>query len=242
MNAKQKRKRGSETQMYAKNMEQEILIKAGAVTLEGHILTSAKTRGWVIFAHGSGSSRKSSRNNWVARELNKHGFSTLLFDLLTYQEDMIYQNRFQISLLAERLLAATQWLVNSEFYKNEPIIYFGASTGAAAALMSAAEANAEWQLKGVISRGGRPDLTGEEFFSYINVPVLLIIGGYDTEVIKINLSAASKLKRVNVEIVPEATHLFEEPGKLNEVVQICLKWLDRIISHGIENEINQNGF
>lgn len=141
-------------------MEKEIVIAHDGIDLKGHISVQPHTRSWVIFAHGSGSSYKSPRNNWVASCLNQKGHSTLLFDLLTPEEDSYYENRFNISLLSERLIWATNWLLRSPHYRGEPFSYFGASTGAAAALMAASQQGDNSNLFTVISRGGRPDLAG----------------------------------------------------------------------------------
>lgn len=202
-------------------MIKEVRFETGGVSLEGHLSMEEQMRGWVIFAHGSGSSRKSLRNNWVAKELNKHGFGTFLFDLLTLDEDEIYQNRFNIPLLAERLQGATEWLIHDRHYNGLPIAFFGASTGAAAALVAAREA----RVFTVISRGGRPDLAGQESLSKINVPVMLLVGSLDTEVIKLNEWALRELNEGQLTLVPGATHLFEEPGTLGEVVRLSIDWL-----------------
>jgi pimeloyl-ACP methyl ester carboxylesterase len=207
-------------------MVKEVVIRQDDLTLEGHISFELNSRAWVIFAHGSGSSRKSSRNNWVAQELNKEGHATFLFDLLTAKEDLTYENRFHISLLARRLILATQWLLESPHYQGQPIVYFGASTGAGAALMAAAQAPAEWPLLTVISRGGRPDLAEKENLNQVFIPVLLIVGSLDDQVIELNEEAAHELKNVRIDIIEGATHLFEEPGKLAAVVRRCLEWLE----------------
>lgn len=218
-------------------MYQEVSIMHKDVTLEGHLSWNDNTKAWIIFAHGSGSSRHSSRNNWVARELNKHGYGTFLFDLLTPEEDETYQNRFDIPLLARRLLTATEWLMKSHYYQNEPIVYFGASTGAGAALMATAEADEGWPLFAIISRGGRPDLAGKENLKKINRPVLLIVGSLDTEVIELNKFAQSLLKNANLVLIFGATHLFEEPGTLSEVVSVTKQWLQEQLP-GRNLEIN----
>jgi predicted alpha/beta-hydrolase family hydrolase len=207
-------------------MQEEVLIKSGDLILEGHVAFNSENKGWVIFAHGSGSSRKSPRNNWVSEELNQHGYSCFLFDLLTSDEDEFYSNRFNIPLLTQRLLIATNWLIESKYYDSTPLAYFGASTGAAAALQAATLVKPEWNVKTVISRGGRPDLAGEKFLSQVNLPVLLIVGEYDFEVIELNRKASEVLKNSQISIIPEATHLFEEEGALHLVVQKTYNWLD----------------
>lgn len=206
-------------------MIEEISIRHGDSELLGHVTYPDNPKAWVIFAHGSGSSRMSKRNNWVARELGELGFATMLFDLLTEKEDEVYSNRFDIPLLAERLLAATKWLMNSSFYKKEPIAYFGASTGAGAALVAAADIDPSMPLYAVISRGGRPDLAGADKLNKVFVPTLLIVGNHDTEVIKLNELALNELPDAKLVLVPGATHLFEEPGTLNEVVRLTGDWL-----------------
>jgi pimeloyl-ACP methyl ester carboxylesterase len=194
--------------------------------LYGHLtLPKTKTKAWVVFAHGSGSSRKSSRNNWVASKLNENGFATLLFDLLTSDEDEVFQNRFDIQLLGDRLLIATHWLIESSFYHHEPIAYFGASTGAAAALYAAANAPKTIPLYGIISRGGRPDLAGQEHLNKISLPTLLIVGSHDGDVIRLNELARKQLVDSKLVLIPGATHLFEEPGALDEVVEVARDWL-----------------
>ena len=216
---------------------QEISILSGDHELKGHFSYILNCRGWIIFAHGSGSSRLSTRNNWVASELNKHGYSTLLFDLLTVEEDSDSMNRFDINLLAKRLLSATKWLLDSsDYFTQTPIAYFGASTGAAAALVALAHAPLSWPIEAVISRGGRPDLAGEHL-ARVKVPTLLIVGGLDYEVKTLNIEAARKLKVVKVESVAGATHLFEEAGALQEVVHLSLKFLERHLTKEHPNSL-----
>lgn len=205
-------------------MIEEISIKHGDATLLGHLYTSIKPKAWVVFAHGSGSSRMSERNNWVAKELEKLGFATMLFDLLTEREDETYMNRFNIPLLSERLLAATKWLVNSNYYKNEPIAYFGASTGAAAALVAATDTS--YPIYAVVSRGGRPDLAGFPYLNKVFVPTQLIVGSRDVDVIRLNEQALKELPDAKIVLVPGATHLFEEPGALKEVLRLAADWFD----------------
>jgi putative phosphoribosyl transferase len=209
-------------------MFKEIVIHHGGRDLHGHMMNFGGTvKSWIIFAHGSGSSRKSRRNNWVAQELNKEGFSTLLFDLLTPEEDDIYLNRFDIALLSERLLAATAWLLNSKDYHGEKIGYFGASTGAAAALVASVNSDSSWPIYAIVSRGGRPDLAKKETLNDVNVPTLLIVGGNDAPVIPLNQWAKSELREASLAIVSGATHLFEEPGALQEVVRLSTDWFNK---------------
>lgn len=206
-------------------MFQEIVIKHEGRELKGHMMKyGGPIKAWIIFAHGSGSSRKSKRNNWVAQELNKLGFATLLFDLLTVEEDDIFLNRFNIPLLAERLLAATSWLITSPEYEGEKIGYFGASTGAAAALMAAVEADPSFPIYAIVSRGGRPDLAQKDFLNDISIPTLLIVGGHDDTVINLNQWAEKEIYESKLVLVPGASHLFEEDGALEEVVRLSSNW------------------
>ncbi len=204
--------------------EREVAIPAGDVTLRGTLATPSTARGTVLFVHGSGSSRLSPRNRAVAGELQRRGFNTLLFDLLSEDEAHIRTNVFDIRLLAERLATATEWVVAHE--DGEPAIgFFGASTGAAAALMVAA--GSRFPVFAVVSRGGRPDLAGPEL-SRVHVPTLLIVGGSDTTVLALNEDAARALGGVHdLAIIPGATHLFEEPGALEQVANRAGAWFER---------------
>ena len=205
-------------------MFREITITEGKYEIKGHLYLPETPKSWILFAHGSGSSRLSKRNNWVAKELHAHGFATLLFDLLSPEEEDAYVNRFNIPLLTERLLEATAWLIKSEYYHHENIGYFGASTGAAAALMASVEADESWPIYAVVSRGGRPDLAGEIILSRVEVPTLLIVGSHDEEVIKLNEWASREIYNSKMVLVPGATHLFEEPGALEEVARLASDW------------------
>lgn len=209
-------------------MQKEIQIPIQDVLLSGIFKAQEHAKGLVIFAHGSGSSRLSPRNNAVADILNKAGFATLLFDLLTEEEDQIYENRFNIELLAQRLNIVTKWVRDQkELGVFESIGYFGASTGAAAALIAAAN---DPSIKAVVSRGGRPDLAGDSL-PKVKAPTLLIVGGDDTEVISLNKEADRQLTcERKVHIVPGATHLFEEPGTLEEVSKVAAEWFEKYIS------------
>jgi len=181
--------------------------------------------GWVVFAHGSGSSRRSPRNVSVAAALNRAGISTLLFDLLTHEEEGDRANVFDIDLLSRRLVAATRWLTARPDAHGLPIGYFGASTGAAAALLAASELGDE--ISAVVSRGGRPDLA-RDGLGEVRAPTLLVVGGADTVVLELNRSAAALLGCPNVlEVVPGATHLFEEPGALEQVAALASAWFTR---------------
>jgi putative phosphoribosyl transferase len=180
------------------------------------------TPGVILFAHGSGSSRLSPRNRFVASALRKDGFATLLFDLLTEDEAADRTNVFDIGLLAERLLDATRWAANDPHTSSLPLGYFGASTGAAAALVAAAQLGEG--VRAVVSRGGRPDLAGASL-SRVQAPTLLIVGGDDREVIKLNRAAMRELQcEAKLEIVSGATHLFEEPGTLEAVIDLAGDW------------------
>lgn len=206
-------------------MMKEIHFFDNNKTFYGHLLKPEKPKAWVVFAHGSGSSRKSIRNNFVASELMKREFGCLLFDLLTESEDLIYSNRFDIDLLSHRLIVATNWLTNSDFYHGEPVAFFGASTGSACALLAATKIQSSIPLFTIISRGGRPDLAGVEALKKISLPVLLIVGSRDTEVMDLNRTASQFLKSVQVVSIPGAQHLFEEPGALEQVTRIVGDWL-----------------
>ena len=205
------------------NKEKSVKIEIDSIALKGILNLPKNAKSVVIFAHGSGSSRFSPRNNFVARILQKAGLGTLLFDLLTEEEDSVYKTRFNIGLLAERLVAATKWFM--EEHKTFKIGYFGASTGAAAALQAAAEI----RINAIVSRGGRPDLAKN--LDKVKAPTLLIVGGYDDVVIELNKKAHEKIKaKKKLVIVPEATHLFEEPGKLEEVSRLAKEWLVKYLS------------
>jgi putative phosphoribosyl transferase len=203
-----------------------VQVAAGDVTLDGNLCIPDNARGVVAFAHGSGSSRHSPRNLYVARVLRKAGLATLLVDLLTADEEaedlQTARLRFDIGLLARRLIAATDWLLANSGTRKLSIGYFGASTGAAAALIAAAERPGA--VAAIVSRGGRPDLAGE-MLARVTAPVLLIVGGHDFPVIEINEAALAMLStEKKLVIVPGATHLFEEPGVLEEVARLAADW------------------
>jgi putative phosphoribosyl transferase len=187
--------------------------------LEGTLTIPPEAAGIVLFAHGSGSSRHSPRNVYVAAALHKAKFATLLFDLLTEAEEFNRENVFDIRLLGSRLLEATEWIKARQ--PDLPLGYFGASTGAAAALIAAAS---NPQVRAVVSRGGRPDLAGNAL-ARVTAPTLLIVGGNDDLVIELNHEAYAQLRcEKRLSIVPAATHLFEEPGTLDEVVKLATQW------------------
>jgi len=192
------------------------------VQLKGDISIPQNAHSLVIFAHGSGSSRLSPRNQMVASYLNEHGMATFLFDLLTYDEDRNYENRFNIPLLAERLKEATRWIEQQTDYSTH-IGYFGASTGAAAALIAASELP---QIAAVVSRGGRPDLAMIEI-PLVKAPTLFIVGQLDTQVLKLNERAFQLLNcNKKLEIIPGATHLFEEKGAMEKVCVSAANWFE----------------
>jgi dienelactone hydrolase len=211
--------------------QQDVTIPAGTVQVYGTLAATPDTKGIVVFAHGSGSSRFSPRNQEVARSLQEAGFGTLLFDLLTEDEaaadEQTREHRFDIALLGERLIAATDWLQQQETTSRLPIGYFGASTGAAAALVAAA-ARPE-VVHAVVSRGGRPDLAGEAL-TRVAAPTLLIVGGLDTDVIRMNQSAEEQLGgTAELVIIEGASHLFEEPGKMEQVTRHAETWFQRYL-------------
>ena len=203
----------------------EVGISAGSAVLNGSLELPAGCNRVVLFAHGSGSSRFSARNRFVARELSAAGIGTLLFDLLTPEEDTAYETRFNIGLLKARLACAADWLRAREGLEDIPVGLFGASTGAAAALKVAATSGAN--IGAVVSRGGRPDLAGADLES-VSCPTLLIVGGRDYDVLRLNRGALEQLTcEKSLEIVPGATHLFEEPGALQKVARFAVDWFDR---------------
>ena len=184
--------------------------------------------GMVIFAHGSGSSRLSRRNNFVAEVIREHGIATLLFDLLTLEEDRVYANRFDIPVLTDRLVEVTNWILEQPQFTGFKVGYFGASTGAAAALRAAARLGKV--ISAVVSRGGRPDLAGTADLNLVLAPTLLIVGGDDDAVIELNQQAYIYLTSVrDLKIVPGATHLFEEPGTLEQAANLAADWFERYL-------------
>ena len=209
-------------------MSPELLsIPADDVHLEGLLELPADARGVVLFAHGSGSSRHSPRNVQVARTLREQGSGTLLLDLLTLAENLDYHTRFDITLLTHRLLVATRFvLLHTPASRHLPVAYFGASTGAAAALQAAAALGSE--IQAVVSRGGRPDLAGRHELGKVQAPTLLLVGGADTEVLQLNRSACEHLPcEKDLVVIPGATHLFEEAGALEQVAQHAADWYTR---------------
>jgi len=213
--------------------EREVIIDTGEVRLEGNLAVPQGAEGLVIFAHGSGSSRFSPRNRFVARKLQKVGLATLLFDLLTSEEEAVdiytREYRFNISLLAHRVIGATQWVLQQPGLSALNMGYFGASTGAAAALIAAA--SLPDVARAVVSRGGRPDLAGDALLK-VYAPTLFIVGERDTIVLKLNQEALALIPAPEKQlvIVPGASHLFEEPGALEEVARLAAAWFTRYLT------------
>ena len=198
-------------------------IKADGVRMEGMLELPPDPAGIILFAHGSGSSRHSPRNNYVAGQLRKAGMGTLLLDLLSPQEDQVYQTRFDIALLTQRLAAAAHWLRQQASGAAQPLGLFGASTGAAAALQLAAQRGPD--IGAVVSRGGRPDLAGRQALEQLRAPTLLIVGGLDHGVIQLNQAAYAALScDKRLDIVPGASHLFDEPGTLQTAARLATAW------------------
>lgn len=205
----------------------EVRIPAGEAWLYGDLCRPAGSAGLVLFAHGSGSGRHSARNRQVAAHLQRCGIGTLLFDLLTAQEEQVdvhtREHRFDIPLLTQRMQDATAWVHSQAEFRDVPIGYFGASTGSAAALIAAARLGD--RIAAVVSRGGRPDLAGAAALAALKAPTLLIVGGADHGVIELNRAAYARLQcEKRLAIVPGATHLFEEPGTLEEVSGLAAAW------------------
>ena len=208
----------------------EVDVDCFSVVLPGTLAVPEGARAAVIFAHGSGSSRLSPRNLQVAGVLHESGLGTLLFDLLTDKEDQVYDNRFDIDLLAERLMGATEWLRTQPGAEDFEVGYFGASTGAAAALQASARLP---EVKAVVSRGGRPDLAWD-YLERVTAPTLLIVGGRDTEVIQLNRKAYERLKlrrgTKRMVLVPGATYLFEEEGTLDRAAAEAARWFAKFLA------------
>lgn len=211
--------------MKQEKIEKNIVIPVGNLELPGILMLPANTKQLVIFTHGSGSGRFSPRNMYVAKVLHEANIGTLLFDLLTEEEDEIYQNRFDIDLIAGRLIQVTEWLAQYTETKNLAFGYFGASTGAAAALEASVKTHIP--IKAIVSRGGRPDLAINAL-EKVTSPTLLIVGGNDTDVILLNRKAYDKLSCIKqIKIIPGATHLFEESGTLEEAAKLAASWFKK---------------
>lgn len=213
------------------HQENAVKIPINSIILDGNLNLPPNAKAVVLFAHGSGSGRFSPRNQYVAKVFNKAGIGTLLLDLLTSdeeEEDMVTaEYRFNIGLLAERLIGATEWLKNDPLTNKCVFGYFGASTGAAAALIAATKLPDD--IAAVVSRGGRPDLAAD-YLSQVVAPTLLLVGGWDTEVIKLNRHAMEQMSAAKkIVIIPDATHLFEEPGKLEQVAELSKDWFLRYL-------------
>lgn len=207
--------------------EQIVRIPVNGLKLEAELVIPSHAKGLIIFAHGSGSSRHSPRNQFVAEELRKHDLATLLVDLLSEEEDIDYESRFDISLLSERLVAITDWATHDEQTKHLALGYFGASTGAAAAIYAAV--GAEDTVKALVSRGGRVDLALETIKN-LKVPTLFIVGEDDYGVREANEKLFLLLKcQKRLAIVPHATHLFEEPGTLEQVTKLTAEWFEKYL-------------
>ncbi len=204
----------------------EVSIPINNIKLKGELIVPSTAGAIVVFSHGSGSSRFSRRNQLVAQYLHRKNFGTLLFDLLTEQEDAEFMNRFNIELLTKRLIDVTKWLEKQEFAKDCRLGYFGASTGAASALRAAAFLP---QIGAVVSRGGRPDLA-MDVLSNVKAPTLLIVGGLDYDVIRLNNKAYFLLRcERSIEIVRGASHLFEEPGAMEKVCDLAGNWFEKFL-------------
>lgn len=218
--------------MQEKENKKNVKINIRSIIIEGELTIPESSSGLVLFAHGSGSSRFSPRNNYVAKILQKNNLATLLVDLLTKEEDLNYEKRFDINLLADRLVEITDWLKENEETKNLKIGYFGASTGAAAAIKAAA--SQKKNISAIVSRGGRVDLADNQL-SEIEAPTLLIVGENDDFVVELNKDAFSKINCMKqLSLIPKATHLFEEPGTLEEVAIQATKWFVKFFDYNKE--------
>ena len=215
--------------MAKKDCQQLIQVPVNSVKLEGSLVVPEGSKGLVIFVHGSGSSRYSIRNNYVAKVLRDSGLATFLFDLLTEEEDQIYETRFDIEFLTKRIKTVTKWLMEQEVVKNLKLGYFGSSTGAAAAIIAATDSSLK--IESVVSRGGWPDLAMDHL-SKVKSPTLFIVGSNDLEVLELNQRALEKLTSIKkLEIIHNATHLFEEPGALEEVARLAVKWFGKYLKN-----------
>lgn len=220
---------------------QDIEIPIDDVTLKADLVMVPDMKAIIIFAHGSGSSRKSPRNQQVASDLNRAGFGTLLFDLLTDDEVNDQRNAFDIELLADRLAFVTKWLHHYDNLQNVPFGLFGASTGAAAAIVAASQISIAHLIFAIVSRGGRPDLAGAAL-KLVKAPTLFIVGSRDFNVIELNRQAQNNMSFCELSIVPGATHLFEEPGTMEEVSKQARMWFrDQLPVQRINQKPKLNG-
>ena len=211
--------------MASQEKEHTVILTEEGISLSGSLGIPSHGKGIVLFAHGSGSGRFSPRNRFVAHQLQQGGIATLLIDLLMTEEEEDRRNVFDIDLLADRVLLASAWLMENLSTKHLPLGYFGASTGAGAALQAAARAN--FPVRAIVSRGGRPDLA-ERYLPDVAAPTLLLVGGEDQPVIEMNQDAYRLLRcPKQLTIIPGATHLFEEPGTLEQVAEDALKWFSQ---------------
>lgn len=215
-----------------------VRIKVQGVTLIGDLIIPEHAAELIVFSHGSGSSRLSTRNRFVAEHLQRSGFATLLFDLLTEEEDRDNQNRFDIPKLTKRLIDTTYWVQQDPRTESFPVGFFGASTGAASAI-GAAAAKGPDLIKAIVSRGGRPDLA-DAVLPDLRVPTLLIVGERDEEVLRLNIQAQNRMQCINdLELVPDATHLFEEPGALEMVAQLARDWFRKYLKPDKQHPLRQ---
>jgi dienelactone hydrolase len=206
-----------------------VRIPVGSMMLEGLLGIPKKSKGLVIFAHGSANSKHSPRNNYVAKELRKHNIATLLFDLLTEEEDFVPENKFNIDLLTERLIAATNWALSSSDTKKLKLAYFGSCTGTAAALVAAAEHRS--RVYAIVSRSGRPDMV-MSVLGMVKAPTLFLVGENDDVVIDLNKQAYYNMAaEKEMVIIPGASHLFEEPGVLDDVSKLTVKWFTKYLKN-----------
>lgn len=204
-------------------------IELGKIKLKGVLTIPASSKGIVVFSHGSGSSHLSPRNMFIAEKLNSNKIATLLFDLLTEEEDVHYKNRFDVELLTERLLQTAEWLEEQPASIDLPIAFFGASTGAASALRAAAFMGNE--VKAVVSRGGRPDLAEKAYLHKVTAPTLLLVGGNDDIVLDLNQKALHEMNCIKkLSVIPGAGHLFAEPGKLEKVAALSTLWFSKYLN------------
>ncbi len=218
----------------------KVEIKISNIKLQGELATVPNMKAVIIFTHGSGSSHRSTRNLQVARVLNSAGFGTLLFDLISEDESRDRKNVFDIELLSQRLLAVTRWLYQQPQMESVTVGYFGASTGAAAALMAASKLSDKEAVYAIVSRGGRPDLAGKAL-SQVKVPTLLIVGGQDYGVIELNRKAQKLLAYAKMYVVADATHLFEEPGTLEEVASHATQWFNGCLTKNRTKAVHRQG-